>query len=74
MKHETKLTSREQQELAQTKAQQTTAREFAAVEELLRHDASQTAVPSRVAERLGRSIEKLPKPGRSWWRRWLGRD
>ena len=69
MKHESKLTSREQEQLAEVKAQQTSAREFASVEEVLRHDASQTVVPPGVAERLAQSVQNVPPPERSWWQR-----
>ena len=69
---QTKLTSQEQEQLAEVKSQKTSAREFTSMEELLRHDASQTIVPSRVAERLDRSIQNEPKPTRSWWQRLFG--
>ena len=69
---QTKLTSQEQEQLAEVKSQQTSVREFASVEELLRHDASQTTVPTRVTERLDRSIQNEPKPRRSWWQRLFG--
>ncbi len=71
MKHESKLTSHEQAQLAEVKAQQTTAREFASVEEVLRHDAGQTVVPPGIAERLARSVQNVPPPERAWWQRWL---
>lgn len=73
MKRENKLTSREQSELTESRSRQTTAREFASAEELLRFDASQTPVPPAVAERLARSIQREPKPARSWWRRLFDR-
>jgi hypothetical protein len=69
MKRQTKLTSQEQEQLAEVNSQQTTAREFASVEEVLRHDAGQTAVPPGIAERLARSVQKVPPPERSWWQR-----
>ena len=72
MKHQIKHTSREQEQVSATESQQTSAREFASTEELLRDDASQTTVPPEIAERLARSIENEPKPERSWWRRMLG--
>jgi hypothetical protein len=71
MKHESKLSSQEQEQLAEVKAQQTAMREFASVEEVLRHDAGQTAVPPGIAERLARSVQNVPPPERSWWQRWL---
>jgi hypothetical protein len=74
MKHEKKF-SQEQQQISETQSQQTTtAREFASVEELLRHDAKQTAVPPAIAERLNRSLQDEPCPPHSWWQRWLGRQ
>jgi hypothetical protein len=72
MKRQVKHTSQEQEQLSEVNTQQTSAREFASTEELLRHDASQTAVPPAIAERLARSIQNEPKPARSWWRRMLG--
>ncbi len=69
MKHESKLTSQDQEQLAEIKSQQTSAREFTSVEEVLRHDAGQTAVPSGIAERLARSVQNVPPPERSWWQR-----
>ena len=50
-----------------------TAREFASVEELIRHDAGLTPVPEAVADRLKQSMvrELSPKPT-TWWRRLLG--
>jgi hypothetical protein len=73
MKRHTKLTSQEQEQLAETKSQQTSALEFASVDEALRHDAAQTAVPAVIAERLAQSIRNLPPPERAWWQRILGR-
>ena len=73
MKRETKLTPQEQEQLAEVKSQQTAAREFGSVEELMRHDASQTAVPPGIAERLAQSVQRIPSPERSWWQRLLRR-
>jgi hypothetical protein len=54
-------------------SQQESVREFASVEEVLRHDASHTPVPPTVAYRLQQSIAQSPaQPRRSWWRRLLG--
>ena len=72
MKHQTKLTSQEQQQLSEANSQQTMVREFATPEELLRYDAQQTIVPPVVAQRLSQSIEQVPTPARSWWRRRFG--
>jgi hypothetical protein len=73
MKHESKQKSQEQEQLAATASQQTTAREFATTEELLRHDAAQTEVPPVIAERLTKSIQGLPRPSKTWWQRLLKR-
>lgn len=73
MKRQTKLTAQESEQLAETKSQGTTAREFGSVEELMRHDAGQITVPPAIAERLAQSIQKIPPPERSWWQRVLGR-
>jgi hypothetical protein len=45
---------------------------FQNAEDLLRHDAAQTAVPPQIARRLGQSIAQSPPPRRPWWRRLLG--
>ena len=75
MKHQTKLTHHEQQELAaeQQKTQSSSAGEFANVEEMLRHDALHTPVPPAIAHRLEESVKDLPPAAaHAWWRRWLG--
>ncbi len=46
---------------------------FESVDELLRQDAAQTALPPRLEARLAQSIENTPPPARSWWQRWLGK-
>jgi hypothetical protein len=71
MKQESKHRSQEQHQLSHS--QQSTAREFASAEELLRHDAAQTQVPPVIAERLSQSIANLPPKPKSWWQRWLKR-
>jgi hypothetical protein len=45
--------------------------EFQTAEELLRHDAAQTAVPPEIARRLSQSIAQSPPPRRPWWRKLL---
>ena len=45
------------------------AREFANVEEMLRHDREQNRLPREVAERVNESIRKEPQPKRSWWQK-----
>jgi hypothetical protein len=49
-------------------------KEFSSVEELLRHDADQVAVPAGLAVKLNESIANSPKPEQpSWWRRIFGK-
>lgn len=72
MKHQNEFESREEQQASEVQSRQTPAREFASVEELLRCDAKQTAVPPAIAQRLARSLQNQPRRPRSWWRRWLG--
>jgi hypothetical protein len=75
MKRQTKLTQQEQEQLAaaQQQTQSSSAKEFASVEELLRHDALHTPVPPAIAHRLEESVSQLPPPaGRAWWRRFFG--
>ena len=71
MKHKSKHRVQEQTQHAEVKAAQTSAREFTSVEEVLRHDAGQTAVPPGIAERLAQSVQNFPRPASTWWRRWL---
>jgi hypothetical protein len=73
MNPRTRLSSEQKQQSETThQQQQSTEREFASPEELLRHDATHTPVPPNVAVRLERSMESLPRPKESWWRRWFG--
>ncbi len=72
MKRQTKLTEQEQQIAAQQQTQQQSAREFASVEEMLRHDAVHTPVPPAIAHRLRESIAQEPRAPRAWWRRLFG--
>ncbi|HTV39522.1 MAG TPA: hypothetical protein VMF08_03030 [Candidatus Sulfotelmatobacter sp.] len=71
MKYEKKFSQEEQRQVSesQTQANQT-IHEFALPEDALRFDAKQTAVPERVAERLSRSLQRLPPPARPWWAFW----
>jgi hypothetical protein len=63
---------RHRQEIAeQTTTRQPPKHEFATVEEMIRHDASQTEPPAAVAERLADSISREPKPTKPWWRRFF---
>jgi hypothetical protein len=75
MKRETKLTQKEQEQLAaeQQKTQSSTTQEFASVEDMLRHDALHTPVPPTIAYRLEESVKQLPpSSSRAWWRRFFG--
>jgi hypothetical protein len=63
----------EQQVQSLPQSQQTVPREFATVEELLRHDAQQTPVPPALTQRLQASLKQLPPAARrAWWRRLFG--
>jgi hypothetical protein len=73
MKQESKHQSREPELLAAKSSQQFTATEYATAEELLRRDAAQTDVPPVIAERLSKSLQNLPRPSRTWWRRMFDR-
>ncbi len=72
--HTTRLNEqgREQTASHHQNVEQQAAMEFATAEEMLRHDAGQTQVPPAVAERLQQSVEREPKPARSWWQRLFG--
>jgi hypothetical protein len=76
MNQRSKLNSQEnnqEQELASThQTQQPGAKEFATPEEMLRHDATHTAVPPGIPFRLRDSIGGTPSPRTSWWKRLLG--
>ena len=75
MKHESKLSQKEQEQLAaqQQQAQSSSAQEFASVEEMLRHDALHTPLPPTIAHRLEESVKQLPpRSQRGWWRRFFG--
>lgn len=69
MKQQSKL-SQEQQNAETQQTRQPAGREFASVDEMLRFDAAQTAVPSEVAQRLKKST--AAEPDRKWWRRFFG--
>ncbi len=69
-----KLNTRQQAESEGqlTAAEQTqtgAAREFASVDEMLRHDALHTPVPPAVADRLQESVEREDLCPAPWWRR-----
>ena len=71
MKHQTKL-SPEQSHTEAHATRQSTGREFASAEELLRFDAAQTTVPPQISERLKQSAGTIAPPPRSWWKNLLG--
>ncbi len=48
------------------------SKEFASVDDLLRHDSEQNPVPPEVGERLNNSLATEPSPGRPWYRRLFG--
>jgi len=63
----------EQSAVGHHQSQSQSAHEFATVEEMLRHDASQTPVPEAIGQRLQESVRKLPAPIRQpWWRKLFG--
>ena len=68
-----RLNQRQREEVTsqQQGAQNTAALEFAAAEEMLRHDAGQIPVPPTVAERFQKSVASEPAPPKSWWQRLL---
>jgi hypothetical protein len=64
---------REQVQDAQSASRQNTVREFASVEELLRHDAAQISPPPGLAARVNDSLASEPRPVKSWWKRLFSR-
>jgi len=73
MKQQNKFDSQQEQEhSAQHQSAQNSVQEFSTVEELLRHDAAQTAVPAGLVDRLQKASAEFPRPNRSWWKKLLG--
>jgi len=69
----TQQQTQEQQQTVQHQEQKAEAgREFANVEEMLRHDALHTPVPPSIAKRLEKSLGPEGPTAAPWWRRWLG--
>jgi hypothetical protein len=66
-------TQKKESVFEQQQEQKSEAKEFSSVEEMLREDSAQAAVPPRIAVRLNDSIAKLPKPAASWWRKFFSR-
>jgi len=73
---QSKLRQEAEQEQATEQIQQTvnqgTVKEFATVDDLLRYDSEQNAVPGEVAERLGKSLDAEPKPEQPWYKKLFG--
>jgi hypothetical protein len=68
-----KLTSQQRAEEQQATAHEQQTKpgvEFNSIEEMLRHDASQTPVPPGIEHRLQESLQRTQS--KSWWRRWFG--
>ena len=73
MKQQNKFsTGRHQEQAAESHAANSGPLEFQSAEELLRHDAAQTAVPPEIARRLSQSIAQSAPPRRPWWRKLIG--
>ena len=70
MKQQSKL-SQEQQSAETQQTRQPAGREFASVDEMIRFDAAQTAVPTDIAQRLKKSTDAEPVSDRTWWRRFF---
>jgi len=73
MKHQNKFNHQEQEQQSEHTAQQSSAMEFATVEEMLRVDAAQTVTPPGIASRLRESLDDSPQAQRPWWRKILGK-
>ena len=69
LRHEQK----QEQTTEQHQEQKVEGKEFSSVEEMLRHDAGQVAVPPTIGAKLNESIAKEPKPATSWWKRLFSR-
>ena len=69
MKHRTRLGQEHEQQAQFTS--NPAPLEFASAEDMLRHDAERTPVPTAIEERLRASAAPL-RPQRPWWRRLFG--
>lgn len=68
-------TQKQESTSEQRQEKKSQGKEFSTVEELLRHDAAETVVPSGIAVKLNQSIANAPKPEtKSWWQRFLSRE
>ena len=70
--HQRQRAGQEQAAAQFQKSTQAQGKEFATVDDLLRHDSEQNPVPPEVAERLGRSLENERKPEQPWYKRIFG--
>jgi hypothetical protein len=63
----------QQAAVGQQQSQTQAPREFATVEEMLRHDAKETHVPETIGQRLQETVRQIPAPPRQpWWRKFFG--
>ncbi len=70
-----RLTHQTQQETEQTQRQEGRGElTFDTVEDLLRHDAAQTPLPTGIARRLEAELAAQPTARAPWWRRLFRRD
>jgi hypothetical protein len=69
MKHKNNFNRREQEQQSEQTLQQSSAMEFASVEEMLRYDAAQTVTPRRITSRLRESLGDVPQVQPPWWRK-----
>ena len=60
-----------QQEHEHASQQEQAVREFAEVEDLLRHDLAQTPLPLALEERLKLSVDAVEPHRQPWWRRFF---
>ncbi|MBK9138336.1 MAG: hypothetical protein IPM17_06160 [Verrucomicrobia bacterium] len=68
-----RLDHEQAQDLAHQQQSRPAVKEFATAEELIRHDAAQTAPPPGLEERVKQSIAAEPPPTQRWWKRLFGR-
>jgi hypothetical protein len=72
MKHNAKFSNQQQQLDAALAQSKPAFREFATVEDMLRHDAIHTPVPPAIAHRLTETVSQLASSRKPWWRRFTG--
>ncbi len=74
LRHTQKQESIAEESVAEEQQQQNPqTKEFFSVEELLREDSAQTAVPPGIAVKLNQSIAKSPKT-KAWWQQFFSRE